>query len=191
MNDEDECGANAWCGLAVRDLPGVDAVPALGTGTQTTGHTQWRTLGCSAFCGFQSGRQDPGLGELGQDHQAVGREEGQGTGHPQGTHGNSDVCGLQSGRQDSGLGELGQDDQALGCGDKQGTSHPQGTHRLGEVCGFQSGWQDSGLGGTGTKRSSCGTWQRARNRPPSRDTRTQCWPWPSVRTARRWPREAR
>ena len=28
--------------------------------------------------------------------------------------------------------------------------------------------------GAGTRRSSCGTWRRARNRPPSRDTRIRC-----------------
>ena len=37
--------------------------------------------------GVQPGRQDAGLGERGQDDQAVGRGDGQGTGHPQGTHG--------------------------------------------------------------------------------------------------------
>ena len=36
---------------------------------------------------FQSGRQDACLGERGQDDQAVGRGDGQGAGHPQGTHG--------------------------------------------------------------------------------------------------------
>ena len=59
------------------------------------------------------------------------------------------------------------------------------------VGGFQSGRQDAGLGELRTRRSSCGTWRRARNRPPSRDTRNWCIPWRSVRTARRWPRGAR
>ena len=36
--------------------------------------------------GVQPGRQDAGLGERGQDDQAVGRGDGQGTGHPQGTY---------------------------------------------------------------------------------------------------------
>ena len=66
----------------------------------------------------------------------------------------------------------------MGRGDGQGTGHPQGTHESGVVRGVQSGRQDAGLGELRTRRSSCGTWRRARNRPPSRDTRTPCWPWP-------------
>ena len=58
------------------------------------------------------------------------------------------------------------------------------------VRGIQPGRQDAGLGERGQARSSCGTWRRARNRPPSRDTRTRCGPWRSARTARRWPRGA-
>ena len=37
--------------------------------------------------GVQPGRQDAGLGEPGQHDQVVGRGDGQGAGHPQGTHG--------------------------------------------------------------------------------------------------------
>ena len=113
-------------------------------------------------------------GSDGQDDQAVGRGDGQGTGHPQGTHGLGVLRGVQSGRQDAGLGELGQDDQAVGRGDGQGTGHPQGTHGR-RCCPWRSvrtarRWPR----GARTRRSSCGTWRRARNRPPSRDTRTRC-----------------
>jgi hypothetical protein len=61
---------------------------------------------------------------LGPDDQAVGRGDGQGTGHP---HGNelSVLRGVQSGRQDPGLGERGQDDHAVGRGDVQGAGHPR------------------------------------------------------------------
>ena len=44
--------------------------------------------------------------------------------------------------------------------------------------------------GARTRRSSCGTWQRARSGPPSRGTRAACCAWRSARTARRWPRGA-
>ncbi len=140
--------------------------------------------------GFQSGRQDAGLGEPGPDDQAVGRDDGQGTSHPQGTHGLCVLRGFQSGRQDAGLGERRPDDQAVGRGDGQGTGHPQGTHRRYNLRGVQSGRQDPGLGEPGPDGSSYGTWRRARNKPPSRDTRAWCCAWRSVRTARRWPRGA-
>ena len=80
--------------------------------------------------------------------------------------------GVQPGRQDAGLGERGQDDQAVGRGDGQGAGHPQGAHETWCVLrGVQPGRQDAGLGERMTRRSSCGTWRRARSRPPSRGTR--------------------
>ena len=72
---------------------------------QGTGHTQG-THERGVVRGVQSGRQDAGLGERGQDDQAVGRGDRQGTGHPQGAHGCGVLRGFQSGRQDAGLGEL-------------------------------------------------------------------------------------
>ena len=99
---------------------------------------------------------------------ATGKEQATLKGHTDAVY----VRGVQSGRQDAGLGERGQDDQAVGRGDGQGTGHPQGTHGLG-VCPWRSArtarrWPR----GARTRRSSCGTWRRARNRPPSRGTRT-------------------
>ena len=42
-----------------------------------------------------------------------------------------------------------------------------------------------------SKRSFCGTWLRARKRPPFWDTHARCEPrWRTVRTARHWPRGA-
>ena len=55
-----------------------------------------------------------GVGGRGQDGQALGREDRQGTGHPHGPHGSGVLRGVQSGRQDLGIGELGQDDKAVG-----------------------------------------------------------------------------
>ena len=50
------------------------------------------------------------------DDQAVGRGDGQGTGHPHRDTRAGVLRGVQSGRQDAGLGERGQDDQAVGRG---------------------------------------------------------------------------
>ena len=54
-----------------------------------TGKERATLKGHTARCvlrGVQPGRQDAGLGERGQDDQAVGRGDRQGAGHPQGAH---------------------------------------------------------------------------------------------------------
>ena len=63
VSDEDESGANARGVVAVRGLPGIAAVAAFGTGTQTARDPQG-TQACGSLGGFQSGQQDAGLGEL-------------------------------------------------------------------------------------------------------------------------------
>ena len=70
--------------------------------------------------------------------------------------------GVQSGRQDAGLGERGQDDQAVGRGDGQGTGHPQGTHGPGVAPWRSVRTARRWPRGARTRRSSCGTWRRAK-----------------------------
>ena len=88
------------------------------------------------------------------DDQAVGRGDGQGAGHLQGTHRcygvssdsvaySPDGKTLASGSWDPRRREY---DQAVGRGDGQGTGHPQGTQVTGVLRGVQSGRQDAGLG---------------------------------------------
>ena len=95
-----------------------------------------------------------------------------GTGAPSGAYGLGQLRRLLPGRQDAGLGERRQDDQALGRGQRARAAHAQGHIRV-VSCPWRSArtarrWPRAAR----TRRSSSGTWRRARSCAPSGAIRT-------------------
>ena len=78
--DNDDWQLHGWLGLAVISISQQPS-SLLKAETEGTSHPS-RAYRIGSLRGFQSRWQDPGLGQLGQDHQALGRDYRQRASHP-------------------------------------------------------------------------------------------------------------